>query len=249
MPRRLHKILPPNSAELEALAKKEAALEPTKKTRAEVERKIVGSTVKAPTIGSGGNQRLLEEVATNWTCGKSCSQTGLCLSAIRNCLLQGMKAATIANYVACRAVPLKDRAVEVERIKSCAYRVNKSLKESGEGAASKGVSYQRNGVVATRDDVMQKSFEEVMAALTISANMKDTATQCQGNPKLMAADQAKNEQHWMVMWRNARSELKKLREDRKGETDTEVLYELKSEIDALKKKRDEWAALLGMKEE
>ncbi len=58
-------------------------------------------------------------------------------------------------------------------------------------------------------------------------------TQSRGNPNIKTTDQVKM----------------KLREDRKGETDTEVLYELKSDIENLKKKRDEWATLLGMNEE
>lgn len=43
-------------------------------------------------------------------------------------------------------------------------------------------------------------------------------------------------------------ELKKLRADLNEEADEEVKDELKSDIDGLKKKKDDWAMLLGIKE-
>jgi len=46
----------------------------------------------------------------------------------------------------------------------------------------------------------------------------------------------------------SRAELKKLRADLNEEADEEVKDELKSDIDGLKKKKDEWAMLLGIKE-
>mmetsp|Transcript_3988 Transcript_3988/g.6814 ORF Transcript_3988/g.6814 Transcript_3988/m.6814 type:complete len:82 (-) Transcript_3988:1924-2169(-) len=44
------------------------------------------------------------------------------------------------------------------------------------------------------------------------------------------------------------NELKKLRLDLSEEADEEVKDELKSDIDGLKKKKDEWAIFLGIKE-
>ena len=54
------------------------------------------------------------------------------------------------------------------------------------------------------------------------------------------------ERHWMAMWKEAKAELKKLRDALKDETDAQVLDELKSDIECLKKKKDKWAMLLGM---
>jgi protein subunit release factor A len=123
-----------------------------------------------------------------------------------------------------------------------------------EDLISKGIPYQRNGVVFVRGDALQKTasveLEEGMAALNLSPEAKDanaTTQKSQINPNLKEADQVKNEQHWMTMWKDAKTELKKLREELKGETDEEIKDELKSDIDCLKKKKDEWAMLLGMK--
>ena len=239
------KILPPeddDDEDLESLVEEEAAREEDPDviqetrdaaTHAEGDRKVIGRIVKAPVVGSEEDQCLLEEVATNWTAGKKNLQTARCESAIRNCLLQGMKQVTIADYVAYHAVPLEDQAFEVERIRRLANRINKSLKESGDGAASKVVPYQRNRAVPIHDDALQKSVEAALASLSISsmAEGASDATQSQGNPNLMTTDQFKNEQHWMAMWKDVRVELKKLREDLKVETDEEVVDELKSDID------------------
>lgn len=239
----------------------------------EGEKKVEESTVKAPVVASEEDQYLLEEVCTNWTTGKKNHQTARCISAIRNCLLQGIKQVTIASYVAYYGVEEEEQAVELKRIKDCARKVNKALKKESQGAAekaaegmlttrstdledliSKGIPYQRNGVVFVRGDALQKTasveLEEGMAALNLSPEAKDanaTTQKSQINPNLKEADQVKNEQHWMTMWKDAKTELKKLREELKGETDEEIKDELKSDIDCLKKKKDEWAMLLGMK--
>jgi hypothetical protein len=199
------------------------------------------------------DQFLLEEVCTHWTTGKANHQTARCISAIRNCLLSGIKQVTIANYVAYYGVEKGEQAVELKRITTCAHNVNKALKkERTQGAEgmltagptvledliSKDIPYQRNGVVLTGGDALQKApsvdLEEGMASLNLSSEAK-------------GVDQMQNEQHWMEMWLNAKTELMKLKEELKGETDEEVKDELKSDIDGLKKKKDEWAMLLGMK--
>ena len=237
-------IAPPEAgADLETLVEKEASCvaDPhlMKKARdaaayVEGEQKIVDNTVKAPVVGSEEDQYLLEEVAANWTTGNKSIQTARCISAIRNCLLEGMKSVTIANYVAYYVMAVEDQAVEVKRIQDCAYRVKKSLKEKPQGAS------------ASDKDALLKSI----ASLSISSKANDAngTTQRQGNPNLMNADQAKNEQHWMSMWKDSRAELKKLRLDLSEEADEEVKDELKSDIDGLKKKKDEWAMLLGIRE-
>jgi|SaaInl74LU_5_DNA_1037368.scaffolds.fasta_scaffold26965_1 hypothetical protein len=236
-------IAPEAGADLETLVEQEASrvadphlMKEARDASAHVEgeQEMVDSTVKAPVVGSEEDQYLLEEVAANWTTGNKCIQTARCISAIRNCLLEGMKHVTIANYVAYYGVAVEDQAVEVKRIKDCSRRVKTSLKEKAQGAS------------ASDKDALLKS----MASLSISlkANDANGTTQRQGNPNLMNADQAKNEQHWMSMWKDARAELKKLRLDLSEEADEEVKDELKSDIDGLKKKKDEWAMLLGIKE-
>ena len=67
--------------------------------------------------------------------------------------------------------------------------------------------------------------------------------------KKMDAESMNQERHCMEMWLRAKAELKKLREELKDETDTEVLAELTKDIERLKNKKEEWATLLGMKEE
>ena len=67
--------------------------------------------------------------------------------------------------------------------------------------------------------------------------------------KKMDSESMNQERHCMEMWLRAKAELKKLREELKNETDVEVLAELKIDLEYLRKKKDEWATLLGMKEE
>ena len=56
------------------------------------------------------------------------------------------------------------------------------------------------------------------------------------------------EKHWMAMWKDAKDELKKLREEMRAETDEEVRAELMKDIEGLKNKKDDWAKLLGLNE-
>ncbi|KAL7430891.1 hypothetical protein ACHAXH_006783 [Discostella pseudostelligera] len=56
------------------------------------------------------------------------------------------------------------------------------------------------------------------------------------------------ERHWMEMWKDAKNELKQLREDLKKETDEEVRKELLLDIEGWKKRKGDWAKLLGLNE-
>ncbi|KAL3758000.1 hypothetical protein ACHAWU_001392 [Discostella pseudostelligera] len=56
------------------------------------------------------------------------------------------------------------------------------------------------------------------------------------------------ERHWMEMWKEAKNELKQLREDLKQETDEEVRKELLLDIEGWKKRKGDWAKLLGLNE-
>ena len=214
----------------------------------EGEQKMAENTVKAPVVEAEAEQELLEEVTSNWTRGEGNRQTARCISAIRNCLLEGMKAVTIANYVAYYGVKEEDQAAELKRVQQRVYSINKSLKEKAtdlEDLISKGIPRQRNGVVFVHGDALQKTasvdLEEGMAALNLSSEKAvNVTTQTQ--------EKNENEQHWMAMWKDAKTELKKFREELKGEADEEVKDKLKSDIDGLKKKKDELAMLLGMKE-
>eukprot|EP00578_Thalassiosira_sp_NH16_P009954 CAMPEP_0181117036 /NCGR_PEP_ID=MMETSP1071-20121207/22276_1 /TAXON_ID=35127 /ORGANISM="Thalassiosira sp., Strain NH16" /LENGTH=245 /DNA_ID=CAMNT_0023201333 /DNA_START=79 /DNA_END=816 /DNA_ORIENTATION=+ len=54
------------------------------------------------------------------------------------------------------------------------------------------------------------------------------------------------ERHWMEMWKDAKNELKELRRDLKEEPDEEVRAELIADIDGLKRRKGDWAKLLGL---
>ncbi len=56
------------------------------------------------------------------------------------------------------------------------------------------------------------------------------------------------ERHWMEMWKDAKNELKQLREDLKNESDEEVRNELLLDIEGWKKRKGDWAKLLGLNE-
>ena len=110
------------------------------------------------------------------------------------------------------------------------------MKKLGEGAIAAAVS--------DRGDTLQNAIEAGMASLSISSKAK--AKENKASVRTLF-NKVENEHHWMFMWRDARIELKKLREELESETDEKVKKELMVDIEGLKKKKDEWAALLGMK--
>ena len=55
-----------------------------------------------------------------------------------------------------------------------------------------------------------------------------------------------DEKHWMEMWKEAKNELKQLREDLRNEADEDVRVEMMADIEGLKKRKDDWAKLLGL---
>ena len=56
------------------------------------------------------------------------------------------------------------------------------------------------------------------------------------------------EAHWMAMWKDSKNELKQMREDLKNEDDEEVRAEMMADIEGLKKRKGDWAKLLGLNE-
>lgn len=54
------------------------------------------------------------------------------------------------------------------------------------------------------------------------------------------------EKHWMEMWRDSKNELRQLRQDLKEEPDEEVRAELQRDIEGMKKRKGDWARLLGL---
>lgn len=65
--------------------------------------------------------------------------------------------------------------------------------------------------------------------------------------KILSVDELRvQERHWMEMWKDAKNELKHLRQDLKVEADEEVRGELIADIDGLKKRKGDWAKLLGL---
>ena len=65
--------------------------------------------------------------------------------------------------------------------------------------------------------------------------------------KLLSVEELRvQERHWMNMWKDAKSELKQLRDDLKNEEDEEVRAELMGDIEGLKRRKGDWANLLGL---
>jgi gas vesicle protein len=54
------------------------------------------------------------------------------------------------------------------------------------------------------------------------------------------------EKHWMDMWKDVSREISRLRREMKDETDVDVMEDLEADICALKKKKAEFARMLGM---
>jgi FtsZ-interacting cell division protein YlmF len=59
-------------------------------------------------------------------------------------------------------------------------------------------------------------------------------------------ERRQQEMHYMNLWREARAELKVMRQQLKVETIQESIDELNVDIAGLKRKKDEWAKLLGI---
>lgn len=67
--------------------------------------------------------------------------------------------------------------------------------------------------------------------------------------KMLSVDELRvQERHWMEMWKDSKNELKQLRQDLKVEVDEEVRAELMADIEGLKKRKGDWARLLGLNE-
>lgn len=63
---------------------------------------------------------------------------------------------------------------------------------------------------------------------------------------LTVCEKRVQERHWMEMWRDAKNELRQLRQDLKEEEDPEVRAELVADIDGLRKRKRDWGSLLGL---
>ena len=65
--------------------------------------------------------------------------------------------------------------------------------------------------------------------------------------KMLSVDELRmHEKHWMQMWKAAKKELKQLRNELKAETDEDVRSELMTDIEGLKKRKNDWGKLLGL---
>jgi len=67
-----------------------------------------------------------------------------------------------------------------------------------------------------------------------------------GEKELSVEELRVQERHWMVMWKDAKNELKQMRQDLKVEVDEEVRGELIADIEGLKRMKGDWAKLLGL---
>ena len=121
---------------------------------------------------------LLQEVSRRWITGKYCAQTPQCMSAIRNCLLNNIAHIDVAKHVsdANRHLGSECQRIERERARACVYRENKTLRrEKAQEAAlktatapntkigtgiedllTKGIPFQRNGIIFMRGTKLQK---------------------------------------------------------------------------------------------
>jgi len=70
----------------------------------------------------------------------------------------------------------------------------------------------------------------------------------EGEKLLSIDDLREQERHWMEMWKAAKNGLRSLRRDLKEELDEEVRAELMIDIEGLKRRKGDWASLLGLAE-
>ena len=220
-------------------------------------------------------QNLLAEVSRTWTAGKGNRQTTQAKAAVKIARQSGLAPSKIAKHVVDdlnqRNQPSEG---EGDRVKEFAYNINKELKKQRKtthsatqkiatthstasadhaldevkpGAPTNledlmplGIPFQRNGVIYSQGDKNLNNKRKATA-------LEQSSTKA--TKKQMDIESMNQERHWMIMWQNARIELKKMRDELKNETDAdaEVLAELKTDIECLQKKKDEWAKLMGMK--
>ncbi|KAL7547587.1 hypothetical protein ACHAWF_010877 [Thalassiosira exigua] len=70
----------------------------------------------------------------------------------------------------------------------------------------------------------------------------------EGSKVLSVEELRVQERHWMEMWKEAKNELKQMRQDLKEEADEDVRAELMADIEGLKRRKGDWAKLLGLKD-
>lgn len=59
-------------------------------------------------------------------------------------------------------------------------------------------------------------------------------------------ERRKQEMHYMQLWKEARAELRSMRQELAGETDEEVIEEIKRDMVGLQKRKNELAKFLGL---
>jgi uncharacterized protein HemX len=75
---------------------------------------------------------------------------------------------------------------------------------------------------------------------------KNTAIKPKHKANSRAEERRQQEAHYMSLWREARAELKVMRQQLKVETIQESIDELHTDIAGLKRKKDEWSKFLGI---
>lgn len=83
------------------------------------------------------------------------------------------------------------------------------------------------------------------AIIRVESKMKDPSSS-----KLKAGfkpeERRKQEMHYMQLWKEARAELRSMRQELAGETDEEVIEEIKRDMVGLQKRKNELAKFLGL---
>ena len=87
------------------------------------------------------------------------------------------------------------------------------------------------------------------AIIRVEAKMRDPSS---SSSTLKAGfkpeERRKQEMHYLQLWKEARAELRAMRQELVGETDGEVIEEVKRDMIGLKKRKDELAKFLGIEQ-
>eukprot|EP00986_Skeletonema_menzelii_P011231 scaffold5705_cov132-Skeletonema_menzelii.AAC.2 len=226
------------------------------------EKKVVGhakeSVQKDEQSNKENERELLAEVCRTWTAGKSSHQTKQAKDAVKRARQRGLAPSKIAKQV---VHDLNQRnepsAGEEERVKQFTYNINRELKKENNQTASQQIATKTSEeFLSTLDDAPTNITELISVGIPYQRNgriyFQGNHLDSQSKRKASALDQnsmKESKKHMDVESMKQERHLKKLREELKEETDAEVLAELKSDIECLKRKKEEWAKLLGMKEE
>lgn len=87
------------------------------------------------------------------------------------------------------------------------------------------------------------------AIVRVEAKMRDPSSSISLKKGFKPDERRRQEMHYLQLWKEARAELRGMRQELANETDEEVVEELRKDMAGLKKRKEELAKFLGIEED